>query len=90
MPYEGELASKAHSDILKNPDIKAVLDECVYLKPPSDEEVETLAKKFVEPPDTSNIPLPGFVIAVDGSFMKPAWMIDCQAQRLAISKPARF
>jgi len=45
MPYEGEFANKtAHVDILNNPDIKAMLSECNYLRPPSDEEAQHLAE----------------------------------------------
>jgi hypothetical protein len=68
MPYEGELASKsAHSDIIKNPEIQAFLNECSYLTPPSSEECEKLAAQFSEVPPTNNVRLPSFAIAVDGS-----------------------
>jgi hypothetical protein len=68
MPYEGEYASKtSHSEILKNPDIQAALKEFEYLKPPSDEEIEAVTGRFLEPPLTEAILLPDFVIAVDGS-----------------------
>ena len=43
MPYEGQFASKsAHSDFLRNPDIKDFLGECEYLTPPSDEEAQKM------------------------------------------------
>jgi hypothetical protein len=68
MPYEGELASKAaHFDLLNNPDIKAMLDECNYLQKPSDEVAQNLASRFIEPPTDPNVPLPKAIIAVDGS-----------------------
>ena len=68
MPYEGELASKAsHVDILKNPDVRDFLAECAFLTPPSDEEIQSLIERFVEPPSLENAKLPAFVIAVDGS-----------------------
>lgn len=68
MPYEGEFASKtAHVDILNNPDIKAMLGDCTFLKPPSDEEAQHLADQFIEPPSLEEESLPQFVIAVDGS-----------------------
>lgn len=67
MPYENELASKSsHSDFLRNPDIKGFLEQCAYLKPPSDEEAESLANRFVEPP-TVDVKLPSFIMAIDGS-----------------------
>lgn len=68
MPYEGEFANKtAHVDILKNPDIKAMLGDCTYLKPPSDEEAQHLADQFIDTPSLEDEGLPEFVIAVDGS-----------------------
>lgn len=67
MPYEGESASKtAHFDLLKNPEIEAMLQECTYLRPPSDEEAQHLAAHFTETPSFSG-ELPKFIIAVDGS-----------------------
>jgi hypothetical protein len=67
MPYEGELASKsAHSDFLKNPDIKSFLEQCEYLTPPSDAEAQALADKFVELPAFTE-KLPDYVVAIDGS-----------------------
>ncbi|MBN2003471.1 MAG: DNA double-strand break repair nuclease NurA [Anaerolineae bacterium] len=67
MPYPGELASKvAHSDIIRNPDVTAFLENCAYLVPPSDEECEAVAARFMPSP-SPNGTLPSFVIAVDGS-----------------------
>lgn len=68
MPYEGEFANKtAHVDFLNNPDIQSMLEECTYLKPPSDEEAQQLAEQFVDPPEMDEDEIPGFVIAIDGS-----------------------
>ena len=67
MPYEGELASKsAHSDFLRNPDIKSFLGQCEYLTPPSDAEAQALANQFVELPAFTE-KLPDYVVAIDGS-----------------------
>lgn len=67
MPYDGELASKAvHAEIVRNPDVAAFLLECAFLKPPSDEECQTVAARFVLPPPAANR-MPRFVVAVDGS-----------------------
>jgi hypothetical protein len=67
MPYPGELASKAaHAEIIRNPDVAAFLQECAYLTPPSDEECQMVANRFVSPPD-ADVRLPSFVVAVDGS-----------------------
>ncbi|MBU1682804.1 DNA double-strand break repair nuclease NurA [Patescibacteria group bacterium] len=68
MPYEGEFANKtAHVDILNNPDIKRMLSECEYLKPPSDKEAQQLADQFTDPPEIDDDEIPEFVIAIDGS-----------------------
>ncbi len=69
MPYEGEYASKiSHMEFLQNPEVRAFLDECEYLTPPSDEECEALAARFGEPPSIEDVKLPPCVIAVDGSY----------------------
>lgn len=67
MPYEGEYASKtAQSEFLRNPDIQSFLGQCEFLTPPSDEEAQTMADRFSEPPDT-DVKLNSFVVAIDGS-----------------------
>lgn len=68
MPYEREFASKSsHFDIIKNPEVAKFLDECDYLKTPSDQEAQELAARFEVPPSFDGTPLPERVIAVDGS-----------------------
>lgn len=68
MPYEGEFASKsAHSDIVRNPEVAAFLEECEFLKPPSDAEAQAMTSRFVVPPPTEGVDLGTKVIAVDGS-----------------------
>ncbi len=68
MPYQQEFANKsAHFDIVKNPEVAKFLDGCSYLQPPSDEESQKLAAKFVVPPNFDAKLLPERVIAVDGS-----------------------
>jgi hypothetical protein len=68
MPYQDEYANKTtHVDILNNPDIKGMLGECSYLKPPSDEEAKLLADQFLNPPTLEDDSLPEFIIAIDGS-----------------------
>lgn len=67
MPYEGQFASKsAHSEFLKNPDVSQFLDQCDYLTPPSDEEGQAMAERFVDPP-SDDVELPPLVVATDGS-----------------------
>lgn len=67
MPYEGEFANKtSHSEFLKNPEVSEFLKQCTYLTPPSDEECQAIADRFVQPPVTDKS-LPSFVIAIDGS-----------------------
>ena len=53
MPYQGEFASKAsHYDIVKNPEVAQFLEDCDYLKPPSDEEIDVVRAQFQVPPLT--------------------------------------
>jgi hypothetical protein len=74
MPYPGELANKSsHSDIIRNPDIKAFLDECEYLKPPSEEQGKVMAAFFVTPPPIDALTLPEHVIAFDGSWYEASF-----------------
>lgn len=68
MPYQGELANKAsHFDIVKNPDVSKFLEECDYLKEPSEEEVNTVVGTFLKVPSFDNVTLPSNIIAIDGS-----------------------
>jgi hypothetical protein len=68
MSYAGETSSKAsHSDIVRNPDVQQFLDDCDYLREPSDEEAEAIAARFVPAPTTDGVELPERIIAVDGS-----------------------
>ncbi len=68
MPYQGETASKAsHQDLLKNPDVRAFLGACDYLRVPSPKEAQVMCAGFVAPPPTDGVALPRHVIAVDGS-----------------------
>lgn len=68
MPYAGETSSKAsHSDIVQNPDVQQFLNDCDYLRKPSDEEAEAIAARFAPAPTTDGTELPRRIIAVDGS-----------------------
>lgn len=68
MPYKGEFASKsAHVDFVRNPEVAAFLEECEYLKVPSEAEANAMAAGFVTPPSTDGVELGSKVIAVDGS-----------------------
>lgn len=68
MPYQGEFANKSsHSDMIKNPDVAGFLDDCEYLKEPSDEEGKAMGANFIEPPSTEDVTFPAYIIAVDGS-----------------------
>ena len=66
MPYKGERASKGgHTDIVKNPDVASFLQECEYMKVPSEEEGKEIAElyKKVELSET----LPEKIVASDAS-----------------------
>ncbi|MEI7463743.1 MAG: hypothetical protein WCJ87_00130 [Burkholderiales bacterium] len=66
MPYDGQQASKGgHSDIIRNPEVRAFLEKCAYLREPSAAEGEAIAATFHEAPRTGE--LPAVVIASDAS-----------------------
>ena len=88
MPYPGEFASKAvHAEIVRNPDVTAFLQECDYLKPPSDEECQAVAAHFVPPP-TSPTAIPSIVIATDGSHHESSLDDNSPAPRSPTSRSA--
>lgn len=66
MPYSRERASKGgHSDLVRNPDVAAFLNECDFIKAPTEEEAKEIVKDFVEI-NPSEI-LPSTVFASDAS-----------------------
>ena len=68
MPYDGQTSGKAsHSDIVRNPDVQSFLEQCDYQTEPSDDEVEEIASRFSQAPETDDVGLPHRVISVDGS-----------------------
>jgi len=69
MPYENQYGSKtAHSDVVRNPDVQAFLNECQPLREPSEQASKELASCFIEPPDYSKDAETSFIIASDGSY----------------------
>ena len=69
MPYENQFGSKtAHSDVVRNPDVQAFLQQCVPIREPSDAEAQAFADLFASPPQTGDGGEIDFVIASDGSF----------------------
>jgi hypothetical protein len=69
MPYENQYGSKtAHSDVVRNPDVRNFLEQCRPLREPSEAASQELASCFIEPPDYSNDSGINYVIASDGSF----------------------
>lgn len=69
MPYINERASKvSHIDIVKNPEIREFIEQCDYIRVPSEDEGRKMCQEvFVEAPAKSTW-LPENVIAADGSF----------------------
>lgn len=62
-----QTASKlAHSEFLENPEIQAFLDQCDYMREPTDAERTAIRAQFIAAPTGSRQP-PTIVIAVDGS-----------------------
>jgi len=68
MPYKGETASKGgHSDFVRNPDVQKFLDDCEYMRQPSDAEAEKMASTFVPAPTSKTPQLPSYIVASDAS-----------------------
>lgn len=66
MPYQRETASKGgHSDLVRNPDIQAFLNDCAFLKQPSDDEARNIASTYLPAPTSGS--LPAKVVASDAS-----------------------
>ena len=67
MPYNGEVAGKGgHSDVVKNPDVQAFLEECSCLTPPSEEEAKKITDDYVLWTEGKQW-LPDYVVASDAS-----------------------
>lgn len=68
MPYAREMAGKGgHTDFVRNPDVQAFLENCTYLREPSDAEAKELASHFVRAPVGNPPKLPRYVVASDAS-----------------------
>jgi len=68
MPYENQFGSKtAHSDVVRNPDVQAFLQDGNPLRVPSDEELQRIVNLFSEVQFSENPPDTKFIIASDGS-----------------------
>ena len=68
MPYKNQAADKSgHSDFVKNPDIQRFLEDCEYMKEPTDDEAKAMASSFSEAPSSQEPQLPKFVVASDAS-----------------------
>lgn len=68
MPYNRETAGKGgHADFIRNPDVQGFLDNCTYLREPSDQEAKELASRFLPAPMGSPLILPRYVVASDAS-----------------------
>lgn len=68
MGYKNEKASKtSHVDIIKNSDVQVFLENCQLMTPPSDIEGERIARMFISVPNFSEIDIPRYILATDGS-----------------------
>lgn len=66
MPYKRETASKGgHSDLIRNPDVTAFLNDCQFMRQPSDDEAKSIAATYQTAPTSGT--LPERVIASDAS-----------------------
>jgi len=68
MPYRDQTAGKGgHADFVRNPDVQGFLENCAYLREPSDDEAKDLASRFQQAPAGDPPNLPRFVVASDAS-----------------------
>ena len=68
MPYNRETAGKGgHADFVRNPDVQGFLENCTYLREPSDDEAGELAARFLRAPMGEPPKLPRYVVASDAS-----------------------
>ena len=68
MPYSREIAGKGgHADFVRNPDVRAFLAECDYLRVPSDAQGAAMAASFLPAPRNTAPVLPEYVVASDAS-----------------------
>lgn len=68
MPYDKKERSAkfSHTDLLKNPDVKGFVEQCQFLREPTDKEAQQMASSFMRIPfETANIPR--HVVSIDGS-----------------------
>jgi len=68
MPYARETAGKGgHADFVRNPDVTAFLENCTYLREPSDAEAKAIGALYKPAPDPNPALLPKYVLASDAS-----------------------
>jgi hypothetical protein len=66
MPYDGQQAGKrGHYDIIRNPDVTAFLQNCQYLRAPSEDVIHEMAAFYLDAPGSNE--LPKLVVASDAS-----------------------
>ena len=69
MPYDKQYGSKtAHSDVVRNPEVRSFLEQCKPLKEPSESSCEELTASFVDPPPDIVSGSLEYVLSTDGSF----------------------
>lgn len=86
MPYHNEYADKSsHSDIVNNPDVKSFLDNCSYMKQPSQQDINEIADKFTEVTIDENN-LPQNIISVDGSYYEASIRKEIPCTRVGYVK----
>lgn len=66
MPYDNQHSGKSgHIHLVKNPDVQNFLQDCRYMRDPTEQEGKSLIATFAEVP--TNGPLPEYIIASDAS-----------------------
>lgn len=68
MPYKAQGAGKGgQADFVRNPDVTTFLNDCDYMREPSDAEAHNMASTFMQAPPSESSLLPRYVVASDAS-----------------------
>ena len=86
MPYQNEYADKSsHTDIVNNPDVKNFLENCSFMKEPSQDDIDEITNKFIEV-TTTEVNSPQNIISIDGSYYEASVRKEIPCTRVGYVK----
>lgn len=86
MPYQNEYADKSsHTDIVNNPDVKNFLENCSFMKEPSQDDIDEITNKFIEV-ITTEVNSPQNIISIDGSYYEASVRKEIPCTRVGYVK----